>query len=201
MSNINKHIKKLSTLQESDRSIYIDQLEIKNYGSNELTETDMWMLKRAATQENYLNHKLYEVESLSLDMEAPEESDELSLDDASSTEPELSLDDASSTEPELSLDDASSTEPELSLDDASSTEPEIEISSDIDVDISDEHITPPENETDISDDEPSDDGKIETSKEGIGILALLGEIQEKLANGKPSEVELAALKAIKKLVG
>ena len=165
MSNINKHIKKLSTLQESDRSIYIDQLEIKNYGSNELTETDMWMLKRAATQENYLNHKLYEVESLSLDMEAPEESDELSLDDASSTEPE------------------------------------IEISSDIDVDISDEHITPPENETDISDDEPSDDGKIETSKEGIGILALLGEIQEKLANGKPSEVELAALKAIKKLVG
>lgn len=41
---------------------------------------------------------------------------------------------------------------------------------------------------------------IETSKAGIGILAMLGEIQDKLANGKPSEMEIAAIKALKKLV-
>ena len=72
---------------------------------------------------------------------------------------------------ELSLDDTTETEEtELSLGDTSS-EPK----------------------------EEKDEKKIETSIEGVGILPLLAEIQEKLANGKPSEIELAALKAMKKL--
>ena len=41
--------------------------------------------------------------------------------------------------------------------------------------------------------------EIETSLEGAGILPLLAQIQDALASGKPSEVELAALKAMKKM--
>ena len=59
---------------------------------------------------------------------------------------------------------------------------------------------PTEEATPTEEDEDEDDSKIETSKEGIGVLALLGEIQEKLATGKPSPVEVAAIKALKKLV-
>ena len=170
--NLNDHIKILSEMEANDRNTYIDHLEIKNYGSSELTETDMWILSQAAENNEYLTGKLKEAEELSLDTEAPEE--EVTI------EPELDLGTDTSTEDELSLDTPSD-DTELSLD----TPAEDELSLD----------TP----TDTPSEEPKEE--IETSKAGIGILALLGEIQEKLATGKPSEVELAALKALKKLVG
>ena len=184
--NLNDHIKILSEMEANDRNTYIDHLEIKNYGSSELTETDMWILSQAAENNEYLTGKLKEAEELSLDTEAPEEEvtiePELDLGTDTSTEDELSLD-TPSDDTELSLDTPA--EDELSLDTPTDTPAEDELSLD----------TP----TDTPSEEPKEE--IETSKAGIGILALLGEIQEKLATGKPSEVELAALKALKKLVG
>jgi len=66
---------------------------------------------------------------------------------------------------------------------------------------SEEEVTLDEpTEEEVTLDEPTEEeSKIETSLEGAGILPLLAEIQDKLANGKPSEMEIAALKALKKL--
>ena len=161
---------------------------------NMLSETDMWILRTAAENVEYLNHKLKEAETSTLgkDLEAPEEelltlddTNTASIDNASTEteETELSLDDTAETDTsELSLDDTTE-ETELSLDDTAETD-----TSELSLD-----------DTSSEPKEEKDEKKIETSIEGVGILPLLAEIQEKLANGKPSEIELAALKAMKKL--
>lgn len=161
---INKYLKQMSEISLDERSHYVESVNIHNYGSGVLSETDMWILRTAADNAEYLENKLKEADELTLDKEAPSENDE-----------ELTLDEPSSDE-ELSLDEPSeSGEDELSLDSEEKTEK------------TDDSI------------EDGEKPEIETSLEGAGILPLLAEIQDKLANGKPSEVELAALKALKKL--
>ena len=150
MMKVADYIRRLASADENERINVVESINIQNYAMNMLSETDMWILRTAAENVEYLNHKLKEAETSTLgkDLEAPEE-ELLTLDDNASTETE---------ETELSLGDTSS-------------EPK----------------------------EEKDEKKIETSIEGVGILPLLAEIQEKIANGKPSEIELAALKAMKKL--
>ena len=170
MMKVADYIRRLASADENERINVVESINIQNYAMNMLSETDMWILRTAAENVEYLNHKLKEAETSTLgkDLEAPEE-ELLTLDD---TNTELSLDDTAETDTsELSLDDTTETEEtELSLDDTSSNPKE-----------------------------EKEEKKIETSIEGVGILPLLAEIQEKLANGKPSEIELAALKAMKKL--
>lgn len=157
MMKVADYIRRLASADENERINVVESINIQNYAMNMLSETDMWILRTAAENVEYLNHKLKEAETSTLgkDLEAPEE-ELLTLDDTNTVS-----NDNASTETE---------ETELSLDDTSS-EPKDE----------------------------KDEKKIETSIEGVGILPLLAEIQEKLANGKPSEIELAALKAMKKL--
>ena len=157
MMKVADYIRRLASADENERINVVESINIQNYAMNMLSETDMWILRTAAENVEYLNHKLKEAETSTLgkDLEAPEE-ELLTLDD---TNTELSLDDTAETDTS-----------ELSLDDTSSNPKE-----------------------------EKEEKKIETSIEGVGILPLLAEIQEKLANGKPSEIELAALKAMKKL--
>ena len=183
MMKVADYIRRLASADENERINVVESINIQNYAMNMLSETDMWILRTAAENVEYLNHKLKEAETSTLgkDLEAPEE-ELLTLDDTST----VSNDNASTEteETELSLDDTAETEEtELSLDDTTETE-ETELSLD---------------DTSSNPKEEKDEKKIETSIEGVGILPLLAEIQEKLANGKPSEIELAALKAMKKL--
>ncbi len=196
MMKVADYIRRLASADENERINVVESINIQNYAMNMLSETDMWILRTAAENVEYLNHKLKEAETSTLgkDLEAPEE-ELLTLDDTSTVsndnasteteETELSLDDTAETDTsELSLDDTAETDTsELSLDDTAETE-ETELSLD---------------DTSSNPKEEKDEKKIETSIEGVGILPLLAEIQEKLANGKPSEIELAALKAMKKL--
>ena len=209
MMKVADYIRRLASADENERINVVESINIQNYAMNMLSETDMWILRTAAENVEYLNHKLKEAETSTLgkDLEAPEE-ELLTLDDTSTVsndnasteteETELSLDDTAETDTsELSLDDTTETEEtELSLDDTAETD-----TSELSLD-----DTTETEETELSLDDTSsepkvekDEKKIETSIEGVGILPLLAEIQEKLANGKPSEIELAALKAMKKL--
>lgn len=173
-------LKQLSESTFEARADLVESVQIKNYGSNMLSETDMWIIRQAAENAEYLEQKIKEAEELSLDTEAPSENDELSLDTPSDGE-ELTLDSPSDSGEELTLDTSSETEgSELSLDDSPS-------------DVDGDELT-------LDDDTEKEEKKeIETSLEGVGILPLLAEIQEKIATGKPSEIELAALKAMKKM--
>ena len=218
MMKVADYIRRLASADENERINVVESINIQNYAMNMLSETDMWILRTAAENVEYLNHKLKEAETSTLgkDLEAPEEelltlddndTDIVSNDNASTEtgETELSLDDT-----ELSLDDTTETDTsELSLDDTTETE-ETELSLDdtTETDTSELSLddTTETEETELSLDDTSsnpkvekDEKKIETSIEGVGILPLLAEIQEKIANGKPSEIELAALKAMKKL--
>lgn len=172
---INTYLKKMYDVSLDERSNFVESVNIHNYASGILSETDMWILRTAADNAEYLENKLKEADELTLDKEAPSENEEdLNLDETSEDE-ELSLEEPTeSGEKELSLDDITDDDP-LSLD----NEDKLKTQSDS-----------------AEDDEKP---KIETSLEGAGILPLLADIQDKLANGKPSEVELAALKALKKL--
>ncbi len=194
---IYKYLKKISNVDFNQRMDLVENLKIKNYGTSELTETEMWILTNAADNAEYLNKKLRENNKLTLDVEAPEEN-QTTLSTEPSVDSELSFDDEV-TQPtddqELSLDDETE---ELSFDDEV-TQPtdDQELSLDDETEELSLDEEPPQSVESDSDD--SEDSKIETSIAGVGILPLLGEIQDKLANGKPSEVELAALKAMKKL--
>ena len=201
------YLKKLSETSESGRSDLVELFRLKNYGSNELSENAMWILTTASKNNEYLTSKLQE--ELSLDSEAPAEDDEeeLSLDTPTEGgEEELSFDDepsdeevpAEGSEEELSFDDEP-TEGDVSSDTEATETPtegdEEELSFDDESSDEDADLT-----TDVPEDEETEEEpKIETSLAGVGILPLIAEIQDKLANGKPSEVELAALKAMKKL--
>ena len=173
---VNAYLQKLANVEESERAELLDTFNMQNYASNILSETDMWILKTAAENSEYLNGKLREAEDLTLDAEAPVEpssegeSEELSLDTTSSEgeSEELSLEPVEDGSDELSLDTPPA---EDGSDDTTSSEEE----------------------------SPADGEEIETSLAGVGILPLIAEIQEKIAHGKPSEVELAALKAMKKM--
>jgi len=190
---IYKYLKKISNVDFNQRMDLVENLKIKNYGTSELTETEMWILTNAADNAEYLNKKLRENNKLTLDVEAPEEN-QTNLSTEPSADSELSFDDDEVTQStdeteELSLDDETE---ELSLDDETE-----ELSFDDETEELSLDAEPPQSvESDSND---TEDSKIETSIAGVGILPLLGEIQDKLANGKPSEVELAALKAMKKL--
>ena len=216
MMKVADYIRRLASADENERINVVESINIQNYAMNMLSETDMWILRTAAENVEYLNHKLKEAETSTLgkDLEAPEE-ELLTLDDTNTTsidnasteteETELSLDDTAETE--LSLDDTAETE--LSLDDTAETNTsELSLDDTAETDTSELSLddTTETEETELSLDDTSsepkvekDEKKIETSIEGVGILPLLAEIQEKLANGKPSEIELAALKAMKKL--
>ena len=192
MAKLEDYLKQLSEIPAEERQIFIEALTIKNYGSNELSETSMWILNTAAGNADYLENKLKENEAMTLDTEAPaEQSEELTLDTPSEetpTEGGETAPEGGETAPEGG---ETAPEGELTLDTPSEetpTEGGEELSLDTTTEEPDSTETTEEKE------------EIETSKEGIGILALIGEIQEKLANGKPTEVELAALKALKKLV-
>ena len=162
MKKIYEHLKMLSDTPIDEREMFLETIKMMSYSSTELTEHDMWILTTASENSDYLYGKLKEADEMSLDTEAPTETDELTLDAPEEGGEELTLDAPEEGGEELTLDAPTETE---------TTEP------------------------------TEEKEEIETSKEGIGILPLLGEIQDKLANGKPSEVELAALKALKKLVG
>ena len=209
MMKVADYIRRLASADENERINVVESINIQNYAMNMLSETDMWILRTAAENVEYLNHKLKEAETSTLgkDLEAPEEelltlddtNTELSLDDTAETDTsELSLDDTAETDTsELSLDDTTETEEtELSLDDTAETE-ETELSLDDTAETDTSELSL--DDTSSNPKEEKEEKKIETSIEGVGILPLLAEIQEKLANGKPSEIELAALKAMKKL--
>ena len=203
MMKVADYIRRLASADENERINVVESINIQNYAMNMLSETDMWILRTAAENVEYLNHKLKEAETSTLgkDLEAPEEelltldgTSTVSNDNASTEteETELSLDDT-----ELSLDDTTETEEtELSLDDTAETE-ETELSLDDTAETDTSELSL--DDTSSNPKEEKEEKKIETSIEGVGILPLLAEIQEKLANGKPSEIELAALKAMKKL--
>src|SRR5574344_591168 len=171
MMKVADYIRRLASADENERINVVESINIQNYAMNMLSETDMWILRTAAENVEYLNHKLKEAETSTLgkDLEAPEEellslddTDTVSNDNASTEteETELSLDDTAETDTsELSLDDTTE-ETELSLDDTSS-EPK----------------------------EEKDEKKIETSIEGVGILPLLAEIQEKRSEEHTSELQ------------
>lgn len=178
------YLRQLSEVPFDDRMRMVESINIQNYGSSSLSETDMWILRTAADNAEYLEKKLKEADDLTLDKEAPSENDEeLTLDEPKSDD-ELSLEKPTSSDKgdELSLD-----EPDDDSDDLSLDEPD-----DDDLSLDDNSEKPKESDK-------KDKEEIETSVEGAGILPLLAEIQDKLANGKPSEMELAALKAMKKL--
>ena len=201
------YIRRLASADENERINVVESINIQNYAMNMLSETDMWILRTAAENVEYLNHKLKEAETSTLgkDLEAPEEelltlddTNTASIDNASTEteETELSLDDTAETDTsELSLDDTTE-ETELSLDDTAETDTS-ELSLDDTAETEETELSL--GDTSSEPKEEKDEKKIETSIEGVGILPLLAEIQEKLANGKPSEIELAALKAMKKL--
>ena len=196
MMKVADYIRRLASADENERINVVESINIQNYAMNMLSETDMWILRTAAENVEYLNHKLKEAETSTLgkDLEAPEE-ELLTLDD---TNTELSLDDTAETDTsELSLDDTTETEEtELSLDDTAETDTsELSLDDTAETDTSELSL----DDTSSNPKEEKEEKKIETSIEGVGILPLLAEIQEKLANGKPSEIELAALKAMKKL--
>ena len=207
MMKVADYIRRLASADENERINVVESINIQNYAMNMLSETDMWILRTAAENVEYLNHKLKEAETSTLgkDLEAPEEelltlddTNTASIDNASTEteETELSLDDTAETDTsELSLDDTAETEEtELSLDDTTE-ETELSLDDTAETDTSELSL----DDTSSEPKEEKDEKKIETSIEGVGILPLLAEIQEKLANGKPSEIELAALKAMKKL--
>src|SRR5574344_1162594 len=219
MMKVADYIRRLASADENERINVVESINIQNYAMNMLSETDMWILRTAAENVEYLNHKLKEAETSTLgkDLEAPEEellslddTDTVSNDNASTDteETELSLDDTAETDTsELSLDDTAETE--LTLNDTAETDTsELSLDDTAETDTSelslDDTTGTEETELSLGDTssepkEEKDEKKIETSIEGVGILPLLAEIQEKLANGKPSEIELAALKAMKKL--
>ena len=207
MMKVADYIRRLASADENERINVVESINIQNYAMNMLSETDMWILRTAAENVEYLNHKLKEAETSTLgkDLEAPEEelltlddTNTASIDNASTEteETELSLDDTAETDTsELSLDDTTE-ETELSLDDTAETDTS-ELSLDDTTETEETELS--FGDTSSEPKEEKDEKKIETSIEGVGILPLLAEIQEKLANGKPSEIELAALKAMKKL--
>ena len=207
MMKVADYIRRLASADENERINVVESINIQNYAMNMLSETDMWILRTAAENVEYLNHKLKEAETSTLgkDLEAPEEelltlddTNTASIDNASTEteETELSLDDTAETDTsELSLDDTTE-ETELSLDDTAETDTS-ELSLDDTAETEETELSL--GDTSSEPKEEKDEKKIETSIEGVGILPLLAEIQEKLANGKPSEIELAALKAMKKL--
>ena len=159
-------LKDMSTVNKSAREDLVESINIQNYGSGQLSETDMWILRQAATDEKYLKRKLQEAEDLGLDLEVPSETD-------TAEDDELSLDFGD----DESEDDDDFEDGDFGLDDESE-----------------------DDEFDLGDDESEDDESEEEYSPGIGILPLIAEIQEKLANGKPSAVEIAALNAIRKLI-
>ena len=186
------YLKKLSETVESGRSDLVELIRLKNYGSNELSENAMWILTTASKNNEYLTSKLQE--ELSLDQEAPsEEDEELTLDSPSEDDGDIPAEMPAEDEPSASADD-------LTFDDDAAPEEGGEGDIPSEAPAEGEEEMPAELDADeASDEETEEEPKIETSLAGVGILPLLAEIQEKLANGKPSEVELAALKAMKKL--
>ena len=206
MAKLEDYLKQLSEIPAEERQIFIEALTIKNYGSNELSETSMWILNTAAGNADYLENKLKENEAMTLDTEAPaEQSEELTLDTPSEETPTEGGE--TPTEGGETPTEGGETAPEggETAPEGGETAPEGELTLD-----TPSEETPTEGGEELSLDTTTEEPdstetteekeEIETSKEGIGILALIGEIQEKLANGKPTEVELAALKALKKLV-
>jgi hypothetical protein len=74
-----------------------------------------------------------------------------------------------------------------------------------DDDDSDDSVDSADNnsDNDIADDNSDDDDNaddLEISREGVGILPLIAEIQKRLANGEPSPIEIAAIKSLKKIL-
>jgi hypothetical protein len=204
------YLKQLSETPVEERDTFIESMKMRSYSSPEVTETDIWILTTANENAEYLESKLKEADELSLDTEAPAEvssEEELTLDAPTEDTPaeggeELSLDAPAEEAPtdsgeELSLDTPAEGGEELSLD-APAEEAPTDSGEELSLDAPAEET----DATETTEETPAEEKEeIETSKAGIGILSLIGEIQEKLANGKPSEVELAALKALKKLVG
>ncbi len=214
-AKVTSYLKKLSESPVGDRSDMVELIKLKNYGSNELSENEMWILSSAAAHPSYLDQKLKEAV---LDQEAPEEEyvvpdfsskvAEIAQNDPTAAEFVQSVDAAAAAEEEvpaeggdaeLSLDaPAEGGDAELSLDAPAEEVPAEGGDAELSLDAPAEEV-PAELDTVETDEETETEPEIETSLAGVGILPLLAEIQEKLANGKPSEVELAALKAMKKL--
>src|SRR5574344_1798222 len=199
MMKVADYIRRLASADENERINVVESINIQNYAMNMLSETDMWILRTAAENVEYLNHKLKEAETSTLgkDLEAPEE-ELLTLDDTNTT----SIDNASTEteETELSLDDTAETEEtELSLDDTAETDTsELYLDDTAETDTSELSLdnTTGTEETELSLDDTSsepkeekDEKKIETSIEGVGILPLLAEIQEKRSEEHTSELQ------------
>lgn len=196
---LTNYLKRISEVPFSERQNVIETITIQSYGSNILTETDMWILRTAAENEEYLNSKLIEAgKVIKLDTEAPEETDTLEQDimnlDSSSETPEETSTPTDTTElPSIDVPTELLDAPEDSSTSSEDTVAPTDVTDTAEIPAGSE--TNSEDVTDTTDTKPV----FQTSLEGVGLLPLLAEIQDKLANGKPSEVELAALKAMKKL--
>ena len=178
-----EYLNRMNEMDDTARIDFLDHLEMRNLCSAELTENDMWVLTHSASNNEYLQSKLSE-EELAAETEAPDET----------VAPDVTFDPPAATEapteetPAPTEEVATEPTPDVATPTEETPAPTEEVAEE----------TPTEAET--TEPEEDDDSDIETSKEGIGVLALLGEIQEKLATGKPSPVEVAAIKALKKLV-
>lgn len=169
----------LSLILESDNSVtrvdIFDHIKTINYANSELSDHQLWLISESLNDNakitEMLNNLSESGEELSLDLDAPEEPESLDIDLDAEEESESN-----------ELDDAT-----ISDDDNLELPSEIETPMDSD-------------DSQESNENTAIDAEQETSAEGIGVLSLIGEIQSKLANGKPSEVEIAAIKALSKLL-
>jgi len=199
MNKFKELLKELKLSSADKRIALVENFEIVNFVSNEISEYNLEILKKAALNEGVLN-KLIEDEDIDLSMDepAPAEDNSNPFDevDTDSTAEENETDDT-----ENPFDDGSDDSVDTDTTDTANTEddPFADETTNSD-DMTDETDTDPDEDTDDDEDEEDESSNIETSAEGVGILPLIAEIQKRLANGKPTEVELAALKALRKLV-
>jgi len=182
-----KYLKEMKNMTLSEKEEYLDKLELKNYISFELTTETLNRLRNIAKDESLFNEYLKEAEEL--EDEAPEETtdvDDLDI-DTETTETDTTDTDTD----DIDIDtEADATDTDTDADDIDTT--------DIDTETTE---TDTEETTDISTNDTVETEEMQSeNSEGAGILSLLQEIEKKLNKNKPSEVEKAAYKALKKLM-
>ena len=61
MMKVADYIRRLASADENERINVVESINIQNYAMNMLSETDMWILRTAAENVEYLNQVLNDV--------------------------------------------------------------------------------------------------------------------------------------------
>jgi hypothetical protein len=197
-----------------DRKNYIETLKIMIYTGINLSESEIEIIESHINDEKELKKRYLDLvvsEELNSDTEPPVEDDELdklmnddddSDDSADSVDSDDSADSADSANDNSANDNSDDELDKLMNDDDDDNDIADDTSDNDNVDDDDDKDNVDDDAGDDNDNDDADDDsdEIEMSKEGVGILPLIAEIQKRLSNGKPSPVEIAALKALKKLL-